>query len=64
MTRHEADVLGGDQLRSHYEVALVLAILVIHDDHELAGFEVGDRLRNGGKAHGATEYYRWRFRAT
>ncbi len=38
---HEADVIGGDELGCDYQVALVFAILVVHDDDELAGFEVG-----------------------
>ena len=49
---HEADVLGRDQLRRDDEVAFVLAVLVVDDDHELAGFEIRDRLGNGGQAHG------------
>src|SRR5207248_5792557 len=49
---HEADVLGRYQLGRDDQVALVLAILVVDHDHELAGLEVGDRLRNGGQGHG------------
>ena len=49
--RHEADVLGRDKFRSDNQVTLVLAVLVVDDNYELAGLEVGDRLGNSGKGH-------------
>src|SRR5207245_11511826 len=48
---HEAHVVGRDFFGRHHEVALVLPVLVIDDDHELAGFDVGDCLWNGGEWH-------------
>ena len=44
MRRHEIDRLGRDAVGGDGEVALVLAVLVVDDDHELAGADVGDRL--------------------
>ena len=41
---HEVDVLGGDLLRRHDEVALVLAVLVVDDDDEFALAEILDGL--------------------
>ena len=32
VARHEVDVLGTDELRRNHQVALVLAVLVVHDD--------------------------------
>ena len=37
---HEVDFLRRDRLRRRDEVAFVLAVLVIHDYHELAGAKV------------------------
>src|SRR5712664_4076645 len=64
VARHEADVLGRDELGSDHEIAFVFAVFVVDDDHELSGLEVSDRLRNGSQAHSDNEYYRRRFRAT
>ena len=41
---HEVDRLGGDELRGHRQVALVLAVLVVADDDHLALADVLDRL--------------------
>ena len=38
---HEVDHLRRDQLRRADEIALVLAILIVSDDYELARFDVG-----------------------
>src|SRR5262249_27399015 len=38
--RHEVDVLGRDELGREHEVALVLAILVVDQDHHLAGADL------------------------
>jgi hypothetical protein len=51
MPRHEADVLWSYQLSGDYEVPLVLTLLIVHDDYELAGFEVGNRLWNRRQRH-------------
>ncbi len=45
--RHEVDRLGRDELRGDREVALVLAILVVDDDHEPARADLLDRLLDG-----------------
>ena len=42
--QHEVHLLGGDLLGSDDEVALILTVLVIHHDHELAFAEVGHSL--------------------
>ena len=49
--RHEVDHLGRDQLGRAHEVALVLAVLVVRDDHDLAVAQVLDRLLD--RAEGA-----------
>ena len=46
---HEVDRLGRRELGGDREVALVLAILVVDDDHEAAGADVLDRLLDGGE---------------
>src|SRR5439155_19234991 len=49
--RHEVDVIGGDELGGHDEVALVLAVLVVdHDDHAPGG-DLLERLFDRGE-HG------------
>src|SRR6185503_1589557 len=48
---HEVDGLRRDQLRGANEVALVLAILVVRDDDELAVLQVVDRLFDGAEGH-------------
>ena len=40
---HEVDGLGRDVLGRHREIAFVLAILVVDEDHHLAGADVGER---------------------
>ena len=45
--RHEVDRFGRDPVGGDREIALVLAVLVIDDDHELAGADVGDRVLDG-----------------
>jgi hypothetical protein len=50
---HEGDQLRRHQRCSANEVAFVLAILVVGDDDQLAGGEVGDRLFYGGEWHGS-----------
>jgi hypothetical protein len=50
---HEVDGLGSDLLGGDREVALVLAVLVVHDDEHLPGLEVLEGLRNGADRHGA-----------
>src|SRR5438128_770916 len=42
--RHEVDVLGRDALGRDAEVALVLAVLVVHEDDHAAGADLGERL--------------------
>src|SRR5207249_2366913 len=42
--RHEVDVLGGDALGGDAEVALVLAVLVVHEDDHAPGPQLGERL--------------------
>ena len=37
---HEVHLFRGDSLGSDDKISFVLAILVIHDDHELSFFEV------------------------
>ena len=44
IARHEIHVLGADPLGGHDEVALVLAILVIHDDGHLALAQIREDL--------------------
>ena len=45
--RHEVDVLGGDAVGGDAEVALVLAILVVHEDHHATGAEGVERFLDG-----------------
>jgi hypothetical protein len=52
MQGHEVDHLGRDQLRRADEVALVLAVLVIRDDDELAVLQVFDGLGDSPEGHG------------
>ena len=44
---HEVDVVRGDELREHREVALVLAIGVVHEDHHAPLGEVLDAVGDG-----------------
>src|SRR5437867_3129373 len=45
---HEVDRLGRDLLRCDAEIALVLAVGVVDQDHELAGADVRDGCLDGG----------------
>jgi hypothetical protein len=49
--RHEVDNLGRDQLGRTCEVALVLAVLIVHDDNHAAFAQVSGGLFDGGKGH-------------
>ena len=40
MGRHEVDALGRDELGGEHEVAFVLAIFVVDEDHHLAGADL------------------------
>ena len=53
MQGHEVDGLGRDELRRANQVALVLAVLVIGDDDQLAVLEIVNRLLDGPENHGA-----------
>ena len=44
---HEIDVFGAGLGRRHEQIAFVLAILVVDDDHHLAGSQVSDNVLNG-----------------
>ena len=48
---HEVDQLGRNELRRADEIAFVLAVLIVGDDDDLAGFDVGDGLFNGSELH-------------
>ena len=48
LPRHEVDRLGGDQIGGHRQVALVLAILVVDEDHHPAGADRLHRALDGG----------------
>jgi hypothetical protein len=53
MQRHEIDHLGRDQLGRADEIALVLAVLVIGHDDDLAVAQVLDGLLDGAeRGHG------------
>src|SRR5690349_21112383 len=57
VARQEVDLLGRDELRGEHQVALVLAVLVVDQDDDLAGLDrgddLGDRADGGGfAAHG------------
>jgi hypothetical protein len=43
---HEIDLLGGDFFGCYYEVALILAVLVVDNNHHFAFGEVGDGILN------------------
>ncbi len=55
--RHEIDVLGGDALGGDNDVALVLAVLVIHEDDHLAGADVFDQFFSGIERHRASPQF-------
>ena len=49
---HEVDRLGRDVVGGEDEIALVLAIFLVDEDHHAAGGQLGDELGNGGDGHG------------
>ncbi len=55
LAHHEGDDLGGDLLGGDDEVALVLAVLVVDDDHRPAGRDVADGLLDGVEPEGLLE---------
>ena len=55
--RHEIDVLGGHALGGDNDVALVLAVLVIHEDDHLAGADVFDQFFSGIERHRASPQF-------
>ncbi len=46
MGRHEVDVLGRDELGGEHEIAFVLAIFVVDEDHHLAGADLVEGTRD------------------
>ena len=52
MRDHEVDVLRPHELGGHDQVALVLAVLVVHDHDHAAGAEFVEEFGDGGEAHG------------
>ena len=48
---HEIDMVGSDFLGSDDEVTLILAVLVVDNDHELALAEIFDSLGDGVKLY-------------
>ena len=48
---HEVDIRGLHQLRGHDQVALVLAVLVVHDHDHAAGADFLEQFVDGGEAH-------------
>src|SRR5690554_3297315 len=52
MARHEVDMLGLDLLCGHDDIALILAILIIHENHHLALANILDQRFNRGQAPG------------
>ena len=54
---HEVDRLGRDLLGREHEVALVLAVLVVHDDDELPGAKVFAGLLDRGERPGHTRIF-------
>src|SRR5207344_2997114 len=55
---HEVDRLGRGELGRHDEVALVLPLLGVEDDHHVAGADLLDRLGDGGELDGAARHAR------
>ena len=49
LARHEIHLGRPAELSRNGEIAFVLAILVVDDEHEAAGLELGDRVRDGGE---------------
>ena len=42
MLGHEINFLRGDEIRGKYKVALVFAIFLVHQNHHVAGFDLGN----------------------
>ena len=53
VARHEVDVRGRHALRGHDQVALVLAILVVHDDDHAPGAQLGQDVGGAVQFHQA-----------
>jgi hypothetical protein len=51
MRLHEGDGLGGDEVRGDDEVALVLAVGIVHQNHHFALGHVLDGLGNRAETH-------------
>ena len=49
--QEERDLLRRDELGRHDEVALVLTVLVVDDDHDLAAADRRDRILDLGESH-------------
>ena len=56
MAGHKVYGLGGDVLRRHNDIALVLPIFVIQKYDHLACAQVFDELFNGGKGHSVRSF--------
>ena len=48
--RHEVDRLGRDVFGGEHQVAFVLAVFLVDEDHHAAGAQFGDELGNGAMA--------------
>jgi hypothetical protein len=51
MLGHEVDRRGRDMIGGDHQVTLVLAILVVDEDHHAACGQLGNQLGNGGNRH-------------
>jgi len=51
VAQHEGDVFGARELGRHDEVALVLAIRIVHQDHETSGTELIEDFGQRGERH-------------
>ena len=51
---HESDDFRGDELRRDGEVALILAVFVIHHDDHASGVDFRNRVGNGDEGHGVS----------
>ncbi len=52
MAGHEVDGRGRDVVGGEHEVAFVLAVFLVDQDHHAAGGQLGDELGDGGDGHG------------
>ena len=48
---HEVDGFGGDMVGGQHQVAFVLAVFLVHQDHNAAGPHVGNDVLHGGDGH-------------